>query len=99
MDRIVTAAAIQFNITLGEVERNLAKAEAALRRVAASGAQGATERTPRTRASSRVETVMSPCISTISGAFPSSSRTRVLTTACSSRPSSRADTAVPPFSS
>ena len=39
MDRIVTAAAIQFNITLGEVERNLAKAEAALRRVAASGAQ------------------------------------------------------------
>ncbi|TLM66572.1 MAG: carbon-nitrogen family hydrolase [Deltaproteobacteria bacterium] len=37
--RTVTAAAIQFNITLGEIDRNLAKAEAALRRVAARGAQ------------------------------------------------------------
>jgi len=39
MERKVIAAAVQFNITLGEVERNLAKVEAALRRVAASGAQ------------------------------------------------------------
>src|SRR5512134_3297350 len=39
MERKVTAAAIQFNITLGEIDRNLAKAEAALRRVAAKGAQ------------------------------------------------------------
>lgn len=39
MERTVTAAAIQFNITLGEIDRNLAKAEAALRRVAAKGAQ------------------------------------------------------------
>ncbi len=39
MERTVTAAAIQFNITLGEIDRNLAKAEAALRRVAAQGAQ------------------------------------------------------------
>ena len=39
MERFVTAAAIQFNITLGEIDRNLAKAEAALRRVAAQGAQ------------------------------------------------------------
>ena len=35
----INAAAIQFNITLGEIDRNLAKAEAALRRVAAQGAQ------------------------------------------------------------
>jgi predicted amidohydrolase len=39
MERQVIAAAVQFNITLGEVDRNLAKAEAALRRVAARGAQ------------------------------------------------------------
>ena len=39
MERKVTAAAIQFNITLGEIDRNLAKAEAALRRVAEQGAQ------------------------------------------------------------
>ena len=39
MDRKLGAAAIQFNITLGEIDRNLAKAEAALRRVAAQGAQ------------------------------------------------------------
>ena len=39
MNRTVTAAAIQFNITLGEIDRNLAKAEAALRRAAARGAQ------------------------------------------------------------
>jgi predicted amidohydrolase len=39
MDRRLGAAAIQFNITLGEIDRNLAKAEAALRRVAARGAQ------------------------------------------------------------
>ena len=39
MDRKVVAAAIQFNITLGEIDRNLAKAEAALRRVAAQAAQ------------------------------------------------------------
>jgi len=39
MDRKLGAAAIQFNITLGEIDRNLAKAEAALRRVAAKGAQ------------------------------------------------------------
>jgi predicted amidohydrolase len=39
MDRKVIAAAIQFNITLGEIDRNLAKAEAALRRVAARGAR------------------------------------------------------------
>ena len=39
MERKVTAAAIQFNITLGEIDRNLAKAEVALRRVAEKGAQ------------------------------------------------------------
>jgi len=39
MDRKLDVAAIQFNITLGEIERNLAKAEAALRRAAARGAQ------------------------------------------------------------
>jgi predicted amidohydrolase len=39
MERFVTAAAIQLNITLGEIDRNLAKVEAALRRVAAQGAQ------------------------------------------------------------
>jgi predicted amidohydrolase len=39
MHRSVDAAAIQFNITLGEIDRNLAKAEAALRRVAERGAQ------------------------------------------------------------
>lgn len=39
MERKVTTAAIQFNITLGEIDRNLAKAEAALRRAAARGAQ------------------------------------------------------------
>jgi predicted amidohydrolase len=39
MDRKLGVAAIQFNITLGEIDRNLAKAEAALRRVAAKGAQ------------------------------------------------------------
>ena len=39
MERQVITAAVQFNITLGEVDRNLAKAEAALRRVAARGAQ------------------------------------------------------------
>jgi predicted amidohydrolase len=39
MERKVIAAAIQFNITLGEIDRNLAKAEAALRRVASQGAQ------------------------------------------------------------
>jgi len=39
MERKVTVAAIQFNITLGEIDRNLAKVEAALRRVAAQGAQ------------------------------------------------------------
>ena len=39
MRKPVKAAAIQFNITLGEIDRNLAKAEAALRRVAARGAQ------------------------------------------------------------
>jgi predicted amidohydrolase len=39
MRRAVNAAAIQFNITLGEIDRNLAKAEAALRRVAARGAE------------------------------------------------------------
>lgn len=35
----VIAAALQFNITLGETDRNLSKAEAALRRVAERGAQ------------------------------------------------------------
>lgn len=35
----VQTAAIQFNITLGEIDRNLSKAEDALRRVAAQGAQ------------------------------------------------------------
>jgi predicted amidohydrolase len=39
MDRKLGVAAIQFNITLGEIDRNLAKAEAALRRVAGRGAQ------------------------------------------------------------
>jgi len=39
MERKVTVAAIQFNITLGEIDRNLAKVETALRRVAAQGAQ------------------------------------------------------------
>ena len=39
MNRKLGVAAIQFNITLGEIDRNLAKAEAALRRVAAKGAQ------------------------------------------------------------
>ncbi len=39
MDRKLGVAAIQFNITLGEIDRNLAKAEGALRRVAARGAQ------------------------------------------------------------
>jgi omega-amidase len=39
MRKPVTAAAIQFNITLGEPDRNLAKVEAALRRVAARGAE------------------------------------------------------------
>jgi predicted amidohydrolase len=39
MDRKLGVAAIQFNITLGEIERNLAKAEVALRRAAARGAQ------------------------------------------------------------
>jgi len=39
MERKVTVAAIQFNITLGEIDRNLGKAEAALRRVAERGAQ------------------------------------------------------------
>ena len=39
MERQVITAAVQFNITLGEVDRNLAKAEAALRRAAARGAQ------------------------------------------------------------
>jgi predicted amidohydrolase len=39
MSTKLTAAAIQFNITLGEVDRNFSKVEAALRRVAARGAQ------------------------------------------------------------
>ncbi|HKL25081.1 MAG TPA: carbon-nitrogen family hydrolase [Desulfuromonadales bacterium] len=39
MQATVHAAAIQFNITLGEIDGNLAKAEEALRRVAARGAQ------------------------------------------------------------
>jgi len=39
MERKITVAAIQFNITLGEIDRNLGKAEAALRRVAERGAQ------------------------------------------------------------
>jgi predicted amidohydrolase len=39
MRKPVTAAAIQFNITLGELDRNLAKAEAALRRAADRGAE------------------------------------------------------------
>ena len=33
MKQTVNAAAVQFNITLGDVARNLAKGEAALRRV------------------------------------------------------------------
>ncbi len=39
MDRKLDVAAIQFNITLGEIDRNLAKAEAALRRAAGRGAR------------------------------------------------------------
>jgi predicted amidohydrolase len=39
LNRKLVAAAIQFNITLGEIDRNLVKAEAALRRAAARGAQ------------------------------------------------------------
>ena len=39
MSRSLTAAAVQFNIALGEVEANLAKAEAGIRRVAEKGAQ------------------------------------------------------------
>jgi predicted amidohydrolase len=39
MDRKLGAAAVQINITLGEIDRNLAKIEAGLRRVAAQGAQ------------------------------------------------------------
>jgi len=37
--KTLTAAAIQFNIALGDVESNLAKAEAAIRRVAVQGAK------------------------------------------------------------
>ena len=51
------------------------------------------------RASCRVDTSRSPCMSTISGRLPSSSMTRVLITACSATPSSRQLTAVPPCSS
>lgn len=39
MHRSVKVAAIQFNIALGEIEQNLAKARAAVQRVAAQGAQ------------------------------------------------------------
>ena len=39
MAKTLTAAAIQFNIALGDVESNLAKAEAAIRRVAVQGAK------------------------------------------------------------
>jgi predicted amidohydrolase len=39
MHQSVKVAAIQFNIALGEIEQNLAKAHAALRRVADQGAQ------------------------------------------------------------
>jgi len=39
MEQTLKAAAIQFNITLGNIELNLAKAEAALSRAADSGAQ------------------------------------------------------------
>ena len=39
MSRTVQAAAVQFNIALGEVERNLASASAGLRQAAARGAR------------------------------------------------------------
>ncbi len=39
MKRLVTASAVQFNITLGEIDRNLEAAVQALRRVHAQGAQ------------------------------------------------------------
>jgi len=38
MSRALTAAAVQFNLALGEIEANVAKAESALRRVAEQGA-------------------------------------------------------------
>ncbi|PLX94043.1 MAG: carbon-nitrogen family hydrolase [Desulfuromonas sp.] len=39
MKQDITAAVVQFNIALGDVEHNMASAEAGLRRVAAQGAQ------------------------------------------------------------
>jgi predicted amidohydrolase len=39
MENNLKVAAIQFNITLGDIDRNLAKVEAALNRVASRGAQ------------------------------------------------------------
>ena len=68
-------------------------------RCAPSGEHGVTLFAPIARASSFVDTWRSPCIRTINGFFRSSSITSVFTTPCSSTPSSRADTAVPPFSS
>ncbi|CFP65276.1 Uncharacterised protein [Bordetella pertussis] len=45
-----------------------------------------------------VDTSRSPCISTTSGWPPSSSMMSVLTTACGSRPSWRAASPAPPWS-
>jgi hypothetical protein len=50
------------------------------------------------RARFLVLTWRSPCISTISGSARASCITSVLTTACSSMPSWRADSSVPPCS-
>ncbi len=68
-------------------------------RSATAGAQGTTAFTLSARARLPVATSQSPCISTTSGRFASSSITSVLITACSSTPSARAETAVPPRSS
>ena len=68
-------------------------------RCAPSGVHGPRLFTPIARASPFVDTSRSPCIRTINGFFRSSSITSVFTTLRSSTPSSRADAAVPPFSS
>src|SRR5471032_2890818 len=60
-------------------------------RLATSGLQGSTRFAPICRARFLVETVLSPCMSTINGFACSSSITSVLTTQCSSTPNWRAE--------
>ena len=63
-----------------------------------AGVQGVIRLTPMILASAFVETSLSPCMSTTNGFLSSSSMIRVFTKECSSRPSCRDPSAVPPRS-